>query len=325
MQRKGQATYQRDVETRDQAFVQEDICCNAGAQSISKRILTQRETIEPTSNPLAEDDSGYESAGSIEIKPESYEISACAHAGTCFSTRKDIECHTELIDRKDSLQKIDLELQKRNNVTTLPPVCCKTRIQYRDLVQIDISCIGAVGFYRTLIKPDTELFVTSLYEIDRIIEEKEAEAIQAEAAREELANKELIEQKLLHQYYDFKDVFSKAASDILALYCEYNLKIELEENPNLGFSLLHQHTLEELRACKQYLVENLSKGFIDSSQSLFAAPILFARKANRGLRFCVDYCKLNTVTCKDRYPILLLDKTLACISKAKIFTKLDIC
>src|SRR5204863_4488924 len=48
MQRKGQTTYQQDVETRDQAFVQEDIRRNAGAQSISKRIHTQRETIEPT-------------------------------------------------------------------------------------------------------------------------------------------------------------------------------------------------------------------------------------------------------------------------------------
>src|SRR2546423_12353145 len=112
---------------------------------------------------------------------------------------------------------------------------------------------------------------------------------------------------------------------MLVLYYKYNLKIELEGEPNLGFSLLCQYTLEELRACKQYLVENLSKGFIDSSQSLFAAPILFAQKANRGLRFCVDYCKLNAVTCKDCYPILLFDKTLACISKAKIFTKFDIC
>ena len=63
---------------------------------------------------------------------------------------------------------------------------------------------------------------------------------------------------------------------MLALYYKYNLKIELEEKPNLRFSPLHQHTLEELQACKQYLVKNLSKDFINTSQALFTAPILFA-------------------------------------------------
>lgn len=61
-----------------------------------------------------------------------------------------------------------------------------------DLLLVDIYYIRAVGFYRTLIKPDTKSFVTSLYEIDRIIEEKEVEAIQADAARDELTNKDLI-------------------------------------------------------------------------------------------------------------------------------------
>src|SRR5436189_6156536 len=104
--------------------------------------------------------------------------------------------------------------------------------------------------------------------------------------------------------------------------CKYNLKIELERDHNLDFSPLHQYLAEELWACKQYLVENLSKGFIDSSQSPFTAPILFVQKANGGLRFCVYYCNLNAVTCKDRYPIPLLDETLSCISKATICTKL---
>ena len=122
-----------------------------------------------------------------------------------------------------------------------------------------------------------------------------------------------------------KDVFSKATSDTLPPHCKYDLKIELERDHNLGFSPLHQYSAEELWACKQYIVENLSKGFIDSSQAPFAAPILFAQKANGGLHFCVDYHKLNAATRKDCYPLPLLDETLAQISKGKIFTKLDIC
>jgi hypothetical protein len=136
----------------------------------------------------------------------------------------------------------------------------------------------------------------------------------------------MIDNKLLHRYQHLRSAFSKAASDTLALHRKYDLKIDLEghSESELGFSPLYQYTAEELRTCKQYLVENLYKGFIAKSQAPFAAPILFAQKSNKGLRFCVDYQKLNSLTRKDRYPLLLLDETLAQISKAKIFTKLDI-
>src|SRR5436190_24187761 len=85
------------------------------------------------------------------------------------------------------------------------PITRKITIKHlTNLPPVDIYCIGAVGFYRTLIKPDTKSFITSLYEIDWIIEEKEAEAIQADSAREEFDNEKLINQKLPHQYHDLK-------------------------------------------------------------------------------------------------------------------------
>jgi hypothetical protein len=83
-------------------------------------------------------------------------------------------------------------------------------------------------------------------------------------------------------------------------------------------------TTAELETVKQYLVDNLNKGFIEPSQAPFAAPVLFVKKANGSLRFCIDFRKLNQITRKDRYPLPLIDETLARISKAKIFTKLDI-
>ena len=49
----------------------------------------------------------------------------------------------------------------------------------------------------------------------------------------------------------------------------------------LRFVTLHQQTIEELLATKKYIVENLGKGFINSGQAPFAAPILFARKGDR--------------------------------------------
>jgi hypothetical protein len=104
----------------------------------------------------------------------------------------------------------------------------------------------------------------------------------------------------------------------------YDHKIQLEADNNLGFHPLYKQTAAELLATKQYLIENLGKGFINHSQALFASLILFVKKANSSLRFCIDYQKLNAITRKDQYPLPLIDETLARLSKAKIFTKLDI-
>ena len=40
---------------------------------------------------------------------------------------------------------------------------------------------------------------------------------------------------------------------------------------------------------KQYLTDNLYKGFIKLSQTLFTSPILFIRKANKSLYFYINY------------------------------------
>jgi hypothetical protein len=52
-------------------------------------------------------------------------------------------------------------------------------------------------------------------------------------------------------------------------------------------------TTEELEIVKKYLTDNLAKGFIEPSQAPFATPVLFAKKPGGGLRFCIDFRKLN--------------------------------
>ena len=56
--------------------------------------------------------------------------------------------------------------------------------------------------------------------------------------------------------------------------------------------------IAELETVKKYLVNNLEKGFIAPSQALFAALILFVKKANGSLQLCIDFCKLNHITYK---------------------------
>jgi hypothetical protein len=71
-------------------------------------------------------------------------------------------------------------------------------------------------------------------------------------------------------------------------------------------------------------MENLNKGFIINSSSPFASLILFVKKANGSLCFCVNYRKLNSFTYNNLYPIPRIDELLGYVLKAKVFTKLDI-
>lgn len=194
----------------------------------------------------------------------------------------------------------------------------------RSLSSVDIAAIGAAPFKRHIRAKDSETFVTSLLEIDRVVYDKRA-AIRKE---EELTEEELIHKRLPECYRDYADVFSKRASDELPPRRENDYKIVLEEGQRpeeiIGYSPLYKQSLEELEASRDYIVDNLSKGFIGPSAAPFASPILMVRKPGGGLRFCVDYRRLNSVTRKDRYPLPLVDELMERLGNAKIFTKLDI-
>jgi hypothetical protein len=75
---------------------------------------------------------------------------------------------------------------------------------------------------------------------------------------------------------------------------------------------------------KNYLKENLAKGWIWNSTSPVEASILFMKKKDGLLRLCVDYQGLNKITIKDRTPLSLISKSLDRLKKAKYFIKLDL-
>ncbi|KAI0996393.1 hypothetical protein K3495_g11787 [Podosphaera aphanis] len=133
-----------------------------------------------------------------------------------------------------------------------------------------------------------------------------------------------LKSKIPSNYHNFLDVFSKAASDVLPPSRIYDHKMELEKDNALKYSPLYNQSADELKLLNQYLAENLDKGWIEPSNAAFCSPILFVKKPNGGLRFYVDYRKLNLITKKDRYPLPLIDETLTRLNRAKIFTKLDI-
>ncbi|KAE8895703.1 hypothetical protein PF005_g2733 [Phytophthora fragariae] len=65
-------------------------------------------------------------------------------------------------------------------------------------------------------------------------------------------------------------------------------------------------------------------GHIRPSTSPWASPVLMIRKPDGGIRFCIDYRRLNAVTIKDCYPMPLIDDILDVLGKAKLFSTMDI-
>ncbi|KAJ6110208.1 gag/polymerase/env polyprotein [Penicillium sp. IBT 16267x] len=171
--------------------------------------------------------------------------------------------------------------------------------------------IGGIGFHRHMVKGGSEVFLTSLYEIDRILEEKR----DARRRTEDQETRDTIPQ----EYHQYADVFSEQDSNTLPPYRgTTDHRILLEERMSPGYCPLYKQSEEELQEAKAYITRNLAQGFIMPSKAPFASPILMVRKLSGGLRFCVDYRKLNALIKKDRYPLPLIDEILQRLRKRNI-------
>ena len=127
---------------------------------------------------------------------------------------------------------------------------------------------------------------------------------------------------------EFLHVFEKGkVHELLLPHRTYDHSIPLKPDSAPPFSPLYGMSHKELLVLKEleYIEENLAKGFIRHSSLPAGAPVLFIKKADGSLRFCVDYRGLNEMTIKFWYPLLLIQETLARLPKVRWYTKLDLC
>jgi transposase InsO family protein len=118
--------------------------------------------------------------------------------------------------------------------------------------------------------------------------------------------------------------FSKRQTSRLRAHGDHDHAIDIEEGKTIPNLPIYNLSRRELDILREYLDTAQEKGWIRPSKSPVGAPILFVPKADGTMRLCVDYRGLNKVTIKNRYPIPLVSEMLDRLSKAKLFTKLDL-
>jgi len=122
---------------------------------------------------------------------------------------------------------------------------------------------------------------------------------------------------------EFPDVFPE---ELLGLPPEREVEFAIELIPGTAPISRRPYRMppNELAELKTQLKELLDKGFIRPSSSEWGCPALFVKKKDQSLRMCVDYRPLNAVTIKNKYPFPRIDILFDQLSKAKVFSRIDL-
>lgn len=126
-------------------------------------------------------------------------------------------------------------------------------------------------------------------------------------------------------YSSFESVFLPQNTTSLPPSRNFDLEIRLKDPQRAPKSQpIYQLSLKEQNILKEWINDNLKKGFIRSSKSNYAAPIFYVPKPDGGLRPCIDYRDLNQNTILDMHPLPLISQLMDQLVGAAVFTKLDL-
>lgn len=103
-----------------------------------------------------------------------------------------------------------------------------------------------------------------------------------------------------------------------------DMVIDLIPGEKPPFGPIYALTNDEELELQRYISLALEKGLIRPSRSAAASPVLFVKKPNGKLRFCVDYRGINRVIHANRAPLPIIKEILEKASTGRIFTKLDL-
>jgi hypothetical protein len=122
---------------------------------------------------------------------------------------------------------------------------------------------------------------------------------------------------------EYLDVFP---TDITSLPPEREIEFSIDLIPGAEPVSVAPYRMSplELKELKTQLEELIQKHFIRPSVSPWGAPVLLVKKKDSSMRLCIDYCQLNKVTIKNKYPLPRIDDLLDQLKGASVFSKIDL-
>ncbi|RYE95918.1 MAG: hypothetical protein EOO78_22560, partial [Oxalobacteraceae bacterium] len=87
---------------------------------------------------------------------------------------------------------------------------------------------------------------------------------------------------------------------------------------------LRRMSTQEMDELKRQLQEYLDSGRLRPSESPWGTNVIFAKKKDGSLRFCVDYRGLNDLTVRNSYPLPHMDDLFDRLQGARYFSKIDL-
>ncbi len=211
-------------------------------------------------------------------------------------------------------------IAKQSIQVDLDQLCSFQSTKTKKLVNIVMI---EVAVYWTLVKnKKIKIFFLIISEINKALSSVEDFAKLNEMISVMSLNE--LKKKLSIVYHNFLNVFDREKTTQLSSHRSYDHKIELEDEDQSSRSRLYLMLNHKLQKIKKYLEENLKKKFIIFSKAFFTSSILFVKKKDDSLRFCMNYWKLNALIKRNCYSILLINEVLAQIQDSKYLTWLDI-
>jgi len=157
-------------------------------------------------------------------------------------------------------------------------------------------------------------------EIKKVAEEWEIWEEEEEAAKSEAEAMKLVPEK----FHRWIKVFGKKQLKRMPMRKLWDHAIDVKEGFMPRKGKVYPLSREEREEVREFMKEQLRKGYIRLSKSPQTAPVFFVGKKDGKKRMVQDYSYLNEWTIKNNYPLPLIFNVLENIRTKKVFTKMNL-
>ena len=126
------------------------------------------------------------------------------------------------------------------------------------------------------------------------------------------------------KFHEWIKVFGKKQSERMLTRKLWDYVIDMKEEFVLRKEKVYLLLREEREEVREFVKEQLRKGYIRPSKSPQMVPVFFVGKKDGKKRIVQDYRYLNKWTVKNNYPLPLISDILENIGMKKVFTKMDL-